>query len=139
MDKSADFEISNKLSELEGLVTGITAWCQQHGLPEETIYEVNLIVDEIVSNVIRHGFKDGQDHTIRLRVSLVDDNLEILLQDEGVHFNPLTLPPPDISRPMEERRPGGLGIFMVKQMTHDAQYHREGNTNVLSLRKRVSS
>ncbi len=138
MVQAAGFEISNKLSELERLADGITAWCQQRSFPEDAVYEINLIVDEVVSNVIRHGFKDGKDHTVKIRLTLENGDLLIQVEDQGISFNPLLLPPPDLSRPMSERRPGGLGIFMVKQMTHDAQYRREGDTNLLTLRKRIT-
>jgi anti-sigma regulatory factor (Ser/Thr protein kinase) len=138
MTNAADFELSNKLTELEKLMGGVTAWCQQHSISEETVYEVNLIVDEVVSNIIRHGFNDDKEHTIKFGLSLENDDLVMKVEDEGLHFNPLIIPPPDISRPMQERQPGGLGIFIVKKLTHDVQYRREGGRNFLVMRKRAA-
>ena len=137
MTNAADFKLSNKLTELEKLMGGITAWCQQHSLSEETVYEVSLIVDEVVSNIIRHGFSDDKEHTIKFGLSLENDDLVMKVEDEGLHFNPLLIPPPDISRPMQERQPGGLGIYIVKKLTQDIQYRREGGTNFLVLKKRA--
>jgi len=138
MSHAADFKLTNKLAELETLMSGVTAWCQQRSLSEETVYEVNLVVDEVVSNIIRHGFKDGQEHTIRFGISLDKDDVVISVEDEGLHFNPLIIPPPDISRPIQERQPGGLGIFLVKKLTDDIRYRREGDTNFLVMRKRAA-
>jgi len=53
-------------------------------------------------------------------------------------FNPLIIPPPDIARPIQERQPGGLGIFLVKKLAHDIRYRREGDTNFLVMRKRAA-
>ncbi len=114
MTQSAAFQITNKLSELGPLMDRISAWCRSQSLSEGTIYEVNLIVDELVSNVIRHGSRDGQEYTIAFRISIVGDALEMVLEDGGLAFNPLLAPVPDLSRPIEERKPGGLGVFMVK-------------------------
>ena len=138
MTNAADFELSNKLTELERLMNGVAAWCQQHSISEETVYEVNLIVDEVVSNIIRHGFSDDKEHTIRFGLSLEQGDLVMTVEDEGLHFNPLVIPPPDISRPIQERQPGGLGIYIVKKLTHDVQYRREGQRNFLVLRKRAA-
>ena len=135
MTHAADFTLINKLTELNALMSSVTAWCGERGLSEETVYEVNLIVDEVVSNIIRHGFNDGKEHTIQFGISLEGTDLVMKVQDEGVHFNPLIIPAPDISKPMQERQPGGLGIYMVKKLTSDVQYRREGDANFLILRK----
>ncbi|MBI4165266.1 MAG: ATP-binding protein [Acidobacteria bacterium] len=100
MTNAADFKFSNKLTELEKLMGGITAWCQQHAISEKTVYEVNLIVDEVVSNIIRHGFSDDKEHTIKFGLSLENDDLVLKVESEGLQFNPLYTPPPDISKPM---------------------------------------
>lgn len=137
MKDAADFSLTNKLSELEPLMSGVTDWCQQQALSEETVHEVNLIVDEVVSNIIRHGFDDGKEHTIRFGISIEKGDVVMSVEDQGLHFNPLLIPPPDISLPMTERKPGGLGIYLVKKLTHDIRYRREGGTNFLVLRKRA--
>jgi len=137
MARAADFELTNELAELEGLMNGVTAWCKQQALSEETVYEVNLIVDEVVSNIIRHGFGDGREHTIRFGIALDGDDVVMKVQDQGVHFNPLIVPAPDTSAPMQARKAGGLGIYMVKKLTREVEYRREGSTNFLVMKKRA--
>jgi anti-sigma regulatory factor (Ser/Thr protein kinase) len=136
MTPTTDFEIRNSLDELEPLVRGISDWCQQRSFSQETIYEVSLIVDEVVSNIIRHGFKDGGEHRIQISVWTEGDDMAMAVRDEGVAFDPLLMPAPDLTRPMDERKPGGLGIFMVKQLTQEILYRREDGRNVLLLKKR---
>ena len=137
MARAADFELINELAELEGLMDGIRAWCQQQVLSEETAYEVNLIVDEVVSNIIRHGFSDGKEHTIKFGISLDGDDVVMKVQDQGIHFYPLIVPAPDTLTPMQDRKPGRLAIYIVKKLARDVEYRREGLTNFLVMRNRA--
>ena len=57
--------------------------------------------------------------------------------DEGIAFNPLNKKDPDISLKAEDREIGGLGIYMVKKSMDDVTYQREGNKNILTIRKRI--
>lgn len=129
--------VENKLAELDRVLAELTAWCEANALPEETLYELKIIVDEVASNIIRHGFQDGTSHSFQLDLSLSGGDVSIDVVDEGVHFNPLIIPPPDLSRPIEERRPGGLGIYMVKNLVDDLEYRRENGKNFLTLRKKA--
>ena len=63
--------------------------------------------------------------------------LEIIIADEGIPFNPLSVPEPDVHVPIEERMIGGLGIFMIRKLADDVTYERDGNRNVLTLVKYV--
>ena len=138
MTNAVDFVVGNKLTELERLMAGVTSWCRKHAISDETVYEVNLIVDEVMSNIIRHGFSDDKEHTIKFGLSLEKSDLVMTVEDEGLHFNPLIIPPPDTSRPIQERQPGGLGIYIVNKLTREVQYRREGGRNFLVLRKRAA-
>jgi anti-sigma regulatory factor (Ser/Thr protein kinase) len=137
MNTRASFVVKNNLAELERLMGGVSAWCQRNSISSETAYEVNLVVDEVVSNIIRHGYQDDKEHSIQFDVALEDGELVMRVADDGIHFNPLIIPAPDTSRPMEERHPGGLGIYLVKKLTHDIQYRRENSINILSMRKQT--
>jgi serine/threonine-protein kinase RsbW len=137
MNTRASFVVKNNLAELERLMGGVSAWCQRNSISSETAYEVNLVVDEVVSNIIRHGYQDDKEHSIQFDVALEDGELVMRVADDGIHFNPLIIPAPDTSRPMEERHPGGLGIYLVKKLTDDIQYRRENSINILSMRKQT--
>ncbi|WDP87732.1 MAG: ATP-binding protein [Desulfobacter sp.] len=61
------------------------------------------------------------------------NGFEIEIRDNGKKFNPLEMADPDVDAPLDERDPGGLGIFFVKQLSADVIYLREDNNNVLRL------
>jgi anti-sigma regulatory factor (Ser/Thr protein kinase) len=137
MKSRTTFVIKNSLAELGGLLPRISEWCRENGVSEEITYEVKLLVDEVASNVIRHGYRDENEHTVSLDLALGNDELLIQVVDEGVHFDPLIIPPPDISKPVEERRPGGMGIHLVKNLTDRLDYRRENGKNCLTMRKNI--
>jgi serine/threonine-protein kinase RsbW len=95
-----------------------------------------LAVDEAVSNVIVHGYQ-GQGGTVEIEVSQEGDALLIRLRDEAAPFDPTNIPPPDLTVPLEQRLPGGLGIHLIRQIM-DEMTHRvtpQGG-NELTLVKR---
>jgi serine/threonine-protein kinase RsbW len=131
------YVIENKIDELSSLAGKIEDLAKEWELSEDLTMKINLVIEEAVSNIIFYAFKDKGKHKIRISVSLDANNLEIVLKDEGVPFNPLLQQKPDIDLPAEERPVGGLGIFLMAQVMDDMHYTRDKNQNVLMLKKSI--
>ncbi len=138
MDGRKSLVLKNQVSELERMAQEISSWCHQQALPCELEYKMNLVLDEIVSNIIRHGFKDHDDHEISVRFSVEDGELTMQVEDDGGQFDPLGFPSPDITKHIEERRFGGMGIFLVRQIVDRLEYQRRDGRNLLTMRKRLN-
>ena len=78
-------------------------------------------VDEAVTNIIVHGYA-GRPGTIEIRVKRAGDSLIVRLRDQAPRFDPTTVPPPDLTLPLEKRRPGGLGVHLVRQFVDQVHY-----------------
>ena len=103
--------------------------------PPKIQNQLGIAVDEIFSNISRYAYQpDVGGVTVRV---CVEDDITIEFEDNGAPYNPLSAQTPDISLPAEEREPGGLGIFMVKNIMDAVEYRREGNKNILTIRKRT--
>ncbi len=139
MDERISLVLKNNLAELERLGGEVSAWCNRRALSEEVEYQVNLVLDEVVSNVIRHGYRDRQQHEILVDLLLRNGELTIRVEDDGIQFSPLQVPPPDITKPINERPVGGLGIYMVRQIMDSLDYRRENGKNSLVMKKRVGA
>ncbi len=139
MNERISLVLKNNLAELERLATEVTGWCNRQALSEEVEYQLNLVLDEVVSNVIRHGYRDTRQHEIRVDLNFQNGELTIRVEDDGVHFSPLQVPPPDITKPLNERRVGGLGVYMVRQIMDSLDYRRENGRNSLVMTKRVGA
>ena len=104
-----------------------------HGLPAGAEWRVLLALDEILSNIVRHAAAAG-DPGIDVTFSLVDGSVQVDVMDSAEPFNPLLAPPPDTQSPLSERRPGGLGIALVRQLMDETRYERHGSRNHFVMR-----
>ena len=103
--------------------------------PPKVQNQIGIAVDEIFSNIARYAYspEDGEA-TVRITVG---DDITIEFEDSGVAYDPLSNDDPDISLSAEEREIGGLGIFMVKKLMDSVEFRREGNKNILTIKKRL--
>ncbi|WP_158289434.1 ATP-binding protein [Paenibacillus flagellatus] len=125
----------NELKELDRLRSFLADSAGAYSLDDRTLYRLNLICDELVTNIVSYGYGEGEKGTRRIEVSLTGrpDGVEIRIADDGVPFDPLSRPAPDLSADVDERGIGGLGIHFAKTLTDAALYTREGERNVLRL------
>ena len=129
--------LNSSEEELERLVAFIDAFCQSHALPDETAYQLNIALEELVLNAMKHGACDPAEGSIRLEIELDGDTLRIELSDTGVPFNPLDRPEPDLGGNIAERPIGGLGIHLVRTLMESIGYERRQGRNHLHLTKQV--
>lgn len=91
-------------------------------------YYLCLAVDEIATNIIVHGYKH-QVGTLTVEAQMDEGELRIVLEDTGPSYDPRQAPLPDLQRPLEERQPGGLGIFLALRSVDDFRYERVHGRN----------
>jgi anti-sigma regulatory factor (Ser/Thr protein kinase) len=131
------FKLKSNLSELDALCQNLEKFGQSMGLSKKCIFEANLALDELFTNIITYGFEDKNEHTIRITISLQDDELVFSIEDDGVPFNPTEAESPDLECTIEECRIGGLGIHLAKNLMDEVCYQRCNNKNILTLRKNI--
>lgn len=129
--------LSNDLSEIAKLHRELEDFGQKCSLSPKTLFELSLILEEVLANVISYAYGDNQRHEILVRANLRDGELVIDIEDDGRPFNPLQIPPPDLDRPLEQRKVGGLGMHLVRQLTSSIEYGRKDGKNCLVVRKRI--
>jgi len=104
------------------------------GIEEAKVYQLQLAVDEIATNIILYGYKDaGASAVISIGSEFSDGALVIILEDRAPAFDPRTMQMPeaeDLARPLEERKIGGLGIFLAIQGVDRFDYRREDGANI---------
>ena len=137
MSERLTLHVKNDLIEIERLTQEVGLWCHAQALSEEVEFQIDLVLDELVSNVIRHGLNGDEEHFIEVKLYRDGRDLTLEVEDDGVPFNPLNAPVPDINLPIEERRIGGLGIHLVRQLMDSLAYERRGERNYLLMKKRL--
>ncbi len=123
--------------EIERLNQLVRRFGELHEIPSRALYAVNLALDEVVTNVVMHGFEIITGQEVAVRVATAGDDLHSEVVDGGREFNPLDAPLPDLTAALEERALGGLGIHLVRSLMDRVEYRRENAKNVLTMRKRI--
>lgn len=136
-DTARTIVLRNNRLEVGRLSDFIERYGREHGLDENSVMNVTLVLDEAVVNVIAHGYVDRGEHEISVRLALEGDRLRIDVEDDGVAFDPRETPPPRFDLPIAERPVGGLGVHIVKSMTESLDYRREGGRNHFSMTMKV--
>lgn len=131
------FKLKSDLSELDTLYRNLERFGQSIGLPSKCIFEANLALDELFTNIISYGFDDKNEHFIKITIACQDNNLVIHIEDDGVPFNPTTVKTPDLECNIENCRIGGLGIHLAKNLMDEVCYQRCKNKNILTLKKNI--
>lgn len=111
-------------------------------IPDDDVlkFKLRLSIEEAVENVVRYAY-DGGIGWLEAGTSLDQDSLllTIELRDAGIPFNPLEKEDPDVTLSADERKVGGLGIFLCKKMMDSIDYRYEDGNNVLTMTKKVQS
>ena len=138
MAEETTLVLKNDIAELERVMNYVQDLSLRLSIPAETEYDINLALDEIITNIAKHAFPQGGEHEFSLQISVNDREFTARVEDDGVEFNPLNYPLPDLEAPLEKRKGGGLGIFLVRQIMTNIQYQRVGGKNQVILHKRIA-
>ena len=133
------FELKSKLSELNTLCRHLEDCGSVMELSQKCLFEINLGLDELFTNIISYGFDDGIEHQIKFSLAKEKETLVVQVEDDGIPFNPLDAAGPVESQDLDSINIGGLGIHLVKKVMDDIDYQRVEGKNKLILKKCVAA
>ena len=108
---------------------------EELGLSPELVFNLNLVLEEAVSNIILYAYPKGEHENISLTAKKTENQLLFVLTDTGKEFDPTQMPDADVNLAAEDRQIGGLGIFLIRQIMNQVEYQRIDGRNVLTLGK----
>ncbi|KIL99338.1 Serine phosphatase RsbU regulator of sigma subunit / Serine-protein kinase RsbW [Paramagnetospirillum magnetotacticum MS-1] len=132
--------IGNDVGELERLAELVDSFIEKHRLPEKLAFNLNVCLDELITNIISYGYDDEDHHEIL--VEFVYDGREFVTSiiDDAKEYNPfIEAPIPDLDLDVDDRPIGGLGVFLVKEFMDGTEYVHEAGRNTTTLRKTISA
>jgi len=138
MDQSFELTIGSDIEKIPLVSARLEDTMEAYGFSPEEILDTQLAVEEVITNVIVHGYKKT-GHEIHLSCRFTGDHIEINVADSAPRFDPLSIPEPELDADIDERRIGGLGIYLVRQVMDTVSYRYENGRNILTLEKRRSS
>ena len=106
--------------------------CSEWMLSKELKNKIEVCAEEVFANITFYAYSENKG-MLEAKLNRTENNIILEFTDEGIEYDPLKTPAPDINQPPLERPVGGLGIFMVKEMTDEIYYKRENDKNILTL------
>jgi serine/threonine-protein kinase RsbW len=126
---------------LDGLAEAMRvaqAFCEEAEAPGLARANVMTALDEVLANIVHHGMRDLAG-TIELTMGRDERQVVVQVTDTAAPFDPLLVPPPDTTLPMDTRKIGGLGIALVRALTDEVAYDRRDGRNHLTLTWRFAA
>ena len=132
--------IPGDISEIRHLPGLVKEFGARAGLTENLIATVNLVLEELVANTVSYGYNDAsahRDRAIEIRLSREENVITLQVEDDAAPFDPLQREAPDTDAALDEREPGGLGIYFVRTLMDTIEYRRVGDRNRLTMTKTI--
>ena len=138
MSRAAHLAVSAEAAYLPALTRLLQEFWVAAGLPSAKAHSFELALEEVFMNVVMYGSPAGTVPRVELSLTIADGRVTMTMEDDGPMFDPLSLPPPDVTSGVTERRVGGYGVYLVRQMMDAVSYQRVGSRNRLRMRKHIT-
>ena len=129
--------MKNQVGELEHVAVFIEEICEELGLGMELQMNLNLVLEEMVSNIIFYAYPEGTDAEIELMAEYDGKELTFVLSDQGREFDPTLKEDADVDVNPIDREIGGMGIWIVKNIMNQVTYQRLEGKNLLTMKKEI--
>ena len=129
--------LANDLSEISRLYEFIEGLGEDFSLSPDIVFNLNLVLEEAVVNVINYAYPKEEHESIYLSARMHEGSIILVLTDTGKEFDPTAAPEADVTLSADERQIGGLGIFLIRQIMNEVKYERIEGKNVLTLEKKL--
>jgi serine/threonine-protein kinase RsbW len=130
--------IRNNVADLADVTTAMERVGAESRIPQNLLFQLQIVLDEMVSNVIKYAWPEGGLHEIEISITVRSDRIEVEIIDDGRMFDPRDAPQRDKPSPGKRLRPGGLGVQIAKQLVDRIDYARIGNRNRTTVTKLCS-
>ena len=131
------FQLNSRLDEVRHADAWLRAEIPAYA-SEPVRHDLALVLEEVLTNVIRHGYGPGAEGRIVLSAEIDHGRLRLEVRDQARPFDPFSAAPPDLEADVADRPVGGLGIFLVLRLMDRVEYRRQGDENVLVMEKLLS-
>jgi serine/threonine-protein kinase RsbW len=129
--------VAAEAAQLPRLMAFLQRFWSSASLPPGECLAFELALEEIFMNVVMHGSAGSEPRRVDVSLELTPKGLVLIVEDDGPGFDPLSLPPPDVTASLTDRVVGGLGVFLVRKLMDTISYARVAGRNQLRLSKHL--
>ncbi len=139
MKAQLDLSMQNTTQELIRVMEEATAFLDSLSVPSSIQYKATLVLEEILTNIVKYAFPDGGGHDVAVNLRLQGEELVMQFIEDGREFNPLSCPRPPMADSVLDCQVGGLGIYLVYKTADRMEYRREQEKNILTVGLKLES
>jgi anti-sigma regulatory factor (Ser/Thr protein kinase) len=133
------FKVPNQISALDDISLALDEFCESASIQMKLKLQINLVLEELVTNIIKFGYDDTLEHFIDIEIKLDSTFIQVIITDDAGPFNILDHDSDvEINKPADERSIGGVGIHLVRTLMDEITYKRESGKNILLMSKSLS-
>jgi len=137
MSAALNLKVSARGEQLEVIGEFVSAAARRAGFGERAVYHIQAAVDEACANIIYHAYDFEGQGSIEVQCESNRGDFVVTLTDQGQPFDPSSIPTPDVSAPLDDRKEGGLGRFLMKQLMDEVTYQFNHQSNILRMVKHL--
>ena len=131
--------VKNQLSEISNVNNQFLTFAEKLEIPDEVTTKFQIVFDEVLNNIISYAYSDSKEHDIEIELELSGNSLIVTFTDDGMPFNPASVNSPDLNQSLQDRKAGGIGLHLIRNLVDDLSYQRGINKNVMTLMKKFEN
>ena len=137
MSTNKTVRITNQRDQVDTVRKFFDNYSKENKLTEKTVHDIQMALDELLTNIVNYGYEDSDEHKIDVRFGINDDAVRVEIIDDSKPYNILEQENPDISLSVEDKPIGGLGIFLIKKLMSNVDYYTKEGKNHLVMTKEL--
>ena len=137
MSTNKTVQITNQRDQVDTVRKFFDDYSKENKLTEKTVHDIQMALDELLTNIVNYGYEDSDEHKIDVRFGINDDAVRVEIIDDSKPYNILEKENPDISLSVEDKPIGGLGIFLIKKLMSNVDYYTKEGKNHLVMTKEL--
>ena len=129
----SELKLPAEISNLRKFIELVSRCAEEQGFSPDRRTEIGVATEEALVNVCNYAYQGGNGD-VKVSCILDDENRFVIeIEDAGIPFDVLSIGEPDLINDIDQRKVGGLGVFIIRELVEDVQYRREDDKNVLKL------
>ena len=133
-----EITVDAMIENMDTVTAFVDDFLDEIACPMKSKIQINIVIDEIFGNICHYAYKDSVGAvTVSVESGNTPKAVFLTFIDNGVPYNPLETEDPDITLSSEERKIGGLGIYLVKKNMDEMKYEYVNQQNRLWMEKRL--
>lgn len=113
----------------------VSSHAKKHGFTEKQVNDIRLAVDEACTNIIKHAYKFDSTKHFGIELEFLEQTVTVIITDNGDGFDPTSYQKPNLKDQIKQKRRGGMGIYLIKNLMDEVSYKKMNKENVLRMKK----